>query len=264
MVRSFPRRRAIECLKPKPLTCISPDSDRLNYFQYVSKATYDDTSMCLKVSLAKTWWVRFDFEVYHYNKLYRITKAVPKSVVATLVSTRPEFEFLGNIAKISFCFERASGMIIPPVKLFLAKKMYLSETLNRVRGTISSVGPVYSFVRVSFEGQEDDELMQVRAVFRCVFDDASFDGVYLLGRWCERLSSVDRTQQQILKWEVPPDKMDFVDGSFFQFISIETVLETVTVVAKPRVGDRHDTFCIADDDRLMWVHKWGRSTQGEV
>ena len=192
-MRSFPRRRAIDSLKPKPPVCILPESDRLNYFQYVSKAHYDDDSMCLKVSVAKTWWARFDFEVYHYDRLYRIIKAVPKSVVATLMNTRPEFEFLCNIAKISFCFQRASGMIIPPLKLFLAKKLYASETLNRVRGTITSVGPVYSFVRVSFEGQEDEEFMQVRAVFRCEFDDTSFDGVYLLGRWCERLSIVDRT-----------------------------------------------------------------------
>ena len=206
----------------------------------------------------------FDFEVYHYDRLYRIIKAVPKSIVATLVDTRPEFQFLGNIAKTSYCFERSSGMIIPPLKSFLAKKLYLSETLNRVRGTITSVGPVYSFVRVSFEGQEDEEFMQVRAVFRCEFDDKSFDGVYLLGRWCERLSIVDRTQHQILKWEKPPAKKDFVAGSYFQFISIHTVLETVTVVAKPRVGDRTDTFCISDDDRLMWVHKWGRSAQSEV
>ena len=154
-------------------------------------------------------------------------------------------------------------MIIPPLRFFLAKKLYLSETLNRVRGTISSVGPVYSFVRVSFEDQEDEEFMQVRAVFRCEFDDKSLDGVYLLGRWCERLS-IDRTQQQVLKWENPPVRKDFVAGSFFQFISINSVLETVTVVAKPRVGDRADTFCIADDDCLMWVHKWGRSAQGEV
>ena len=126
-------------------------------------------------------------------------------------------------------------MIIPPLRLFLAKKLYLSETLNRVRGTISSGGPIYSFVRVSFGGQEDDQFMQVRAVFRCEFDDASFDGVYLLGRWCERLSIVDRTQQQLLKWEKPPEKKDFVDGSFFQFISIHIVFETVNVVAKPRV-----------------------------
>ena len=263
MVRSFPRRRALDTLKPKPLLCINPDSDFVNYFQYVSKAHYDDTSMRLKVSVAKTWWVRFDFEVYHYDRLYRIIKAVPKSVVATLVNTRPEFEFLGNIAKISVCFQRTNGMIIPPVKLFLAKKLYLSETLNRVRGTVTSKGPVYSFVRVFYEGEED-EFMQVRAAFRCEFDDKSFDGVYLLGRWCERLSIVDRTQQQLLKWEKPPEKKDFVDGSFFQFISIDSVLETVTVVAKPRVGDPHDTFCIADDDRIMWVHKWGRSALGEV
>ena len=244
--------------------CISPENDRLNYYQFVSKAHFDDVSMGLKVSIATTWWVRFDFEVYHYQRLYRIIKAVPKVIVATLVNTRPEFEFLGEIAKISYCFQRAGGMIIPPLQLFLAKKLYLSETLNRVRGTITSVGPVYSFVRVFFEGQEEEEFMQVRAVFRCEFDDKSLDGVYLLGRWCERLSIVDGTQQQILKWEKPPARKEFVAGSFFQFISINTVLETVTVVAKPRVGDRSDTFCIADDDRLMWVHKWGRSAQGEV
>ena len=78
--------------------------------------------------------------------------------------------------------------------------MYLSDTLHRVRSTMTSVGPIFSFIRVRFD-QDIQEFMQVRAIFRCEFDDSSFNGMYILGRWCERLSSVDRTQQQILRWE---------------------------------------------------------------
>jgi hypothetical protein len=240
-------------------------NDRLSYFQQVSKANYDATHIRLKVSVAKTWWARYDCEGYFHGKRYQITNAVPARVTEDLAHHRLEFEHLADIAKISQCFRKESGSIVPPHTFFLAKKMYLSETLNRVRGTISSVGPIFTFVRVLFEGQDTNEYMQVRAIFRCEFDDDSFDGIYILGRWCERLGK-DRTQQELLKWEEPPARSKFAEGRHFQFISVDTVLESVTAVAKPRpAGDGgEDTFCIDDNDRRMWIHQYGRSALGEV
>ncbi len=101
-------------------------------------------------------------------------------------------------------------------------------------------------------------------MFRCEFDLSSCDGIYLLGRWCERLPK-DRTQQLVLRWEKPPtEKQEFVSNKYFQFISIDSVLEAVSVVPKPHKFDKQNTFCIDDDDRKMWVHTWGRSSLGEV
>jgi hypothetical protein len=232
-------------------------------------ARYTDSAMYLTVHHAKTWIARFDFELFHYNRKMRFLKTVPKKFVAKLVIDRPEFNFIPEIVMISPCFERAGAL--KPRSLFLHSKLYMSETINRVKGNITGSGPYFKdFVKVKFvsgSGAHEVisfEYMQVRGIFHAEFIDPSLNGVFLLGRWCERLSETDLTRQPLLKWEKPIASKEFIPNKFLQFISIDSVVETCTVVPKPRLADiAHDTFDLNDDDRIMWLHTIGRTAKGE-
>ena len=184
-----------------------------------------------------------------------------------ILKSQIEFKYLAAIAKTSKCFDiRANRM---PVKLFLAHKLNMSETLNRVAGTITGKPPFPNFVKVHFivRNKAVVEYMQVHGIFRAEFSNPfrSANGIYLLGRWCQILNGVDTYMKcPVLQWAKPPPHLEFIKGSYLQFISIQSVLEQCTVVPKPFINTPNDNFDLNHDDRIMWVHVRGRSALGET
>ena len=92
----------------------------------------------------------------------------------------------------------------------------------------------------------------------------------VMGRWATRLPARDwdLTGAPLLKWATPPPHM-LLPGmaeKYFEFISVDQILESVCVLPKPRpvngsvYGDDGDINC---DDRSAWVHTNGHSALGE-
>ena len=91
--------------------------------------------------------------------------------------------------------------------------------------------------------------------------------VVFLVRWAEVLPKQewDLTGQPLLRWTRASAEKKLGDSpGLYQFIDIDSVLETVTVLPKPKIPAKVDIGCIHDADRQMWVHTIGYSALGET
>ena len=138
-----------------------------------------------------TNWAVANFEFEFEGRSIVLTKILPMRFKAELGETQPELTeaYLIQIIKRSHCWMEHGW----PTSLRLCKKVHLSETVHRVKGTMKGSGPIFGdFVRVLYadeHGADSNgriEYFQVRGIFHASFaNDES--GLYFFGRWCARL-----------------------------------------------------------------------------
>ena len=133
-------------------------------------------------------------------------------------------------------------------------------------------GPTFKdFVKVRLDGGTESgpgssstvEYLQVRGIFRALYEDGRDSTLLFFGRWAERLEEVDNTRSQILGWEKPSTRMTFYQDWYLDVVDGTSVLEPCTVLPKP-FGTPDDDFDISDTRRKMWVHERGRTSYGET
>ena len=125
----------------------------------------------------------------------------------------------------------------------------------------------FQFLRIQYtlSGAPKVGYAQLRCIFRAKLGATS--KVVFLVRWAEVLPKRDwdSTGQPLLRWtQASAEKKLGNSPGLYQFIDIDTVLETVTVLPKPKIPASVDIGCIHDADRQMWVHTVGSSALGET
>ena len=93
----------------------------------------------------------------------------------------------------------------------------------------------------------------------------------VLGRWAELLpkSQWDISGQPLLRCATPPADIALpnMPNKWFEFIAADAILESICVLPRPHEVNGsvfNDKGSIHDDNRYMWAHTVGKSSQGEV